>query len=144
MIDIICSLYQTRPFLFIGSIGLLFLFLFFLCSFFLYIYININLKNICKIIVDDEMWYRAPLSPLTFHLLSALPIVFGKEYLNIKYNIEFKKLYSKNYYFALNESELKELINKYPIFFYTQYFILFSGVSFIFFIGIATILSKFL
>ena len=117
MIDIICSLYQTRPFLFIGSIGLLFLFLFFLCSFFLYIYININLKNICKIIVDDEMWYRAPLSPLTFHLLSALPIVFGKEYLNIKYNIKFKKLYSKNYYFALNESELKELINKYPIFF---------------------------
>ena len=144
MIDIICSLYQTRPFLFIGSIGLLFLFLFFLCSFFLYIYININLKNICKIIVDDEMWYRAPLSPLTFHLLSALPIVFGKEYLNIKYNIKFKKLYSKNYYFSLNESELKELINKYPIFFYTQYFILFSGVSFIFFIGIATILSKFL
>ena len=124
--------------------GFVFLFIFFLCSFFLYVYININLKNICKIIVDDEMWYRTPLSPLTFHLLSALPIVFGKEYLNIKYNIKFKKLYSKNYYFSLNESELKELINKYPIFFYTQYFILFSGVSFIFFIGIATILSKFL
>ena len=66
------------------------------------------------------------------------------KHLKIEYNIKFKKLYSKNYYFALNESELKELINKYPIFFYTQYFILFSGVSFIFFIGIATILSKFL
>ena len=75
--------------------GFVFLFIFFLCSFFLYVYININLKNICKIIVDDEMWYRTPLSPLTFHLLSALPIVFGKEYLNIKYNIKFKKLYSK-------------------------------------------------
>ena len=117
MIDIIFNLYQTRPSLFIGGVGLIFLCLFFLFSFFLYIYINLNLKNICKIIVDDEMWYRAPLSPLTFHLLSALPIVFGKEYLNIKYNIKFKKLYSKNYYFALNESELKELINKYPIFF---------------------------
>lgn len=111
--------------------GFVFLFIFFLCSFFLYVYININLKNICKIIVDDEMWYRTPLSPLTFHLLSALPIVFGKEYLNIKYNIKFKKLYSKNYYFALNESELKELINKYPVFlihsilFYFQEFYLF-------------------
>ena len=107
--------------------GFVFLFIFFLCSFFLYVYININLKNICKIIVDDEMWYRTPLSPLTFHLLSALPIVFGKEYLNIK----FKKLYSKNYYFSLNESELKELINKYPVFlihsilFYFQEFYLF-------------------
>ena len=107
--------------------GFVFLFIFFLCSFFLYVYININLKNICKIIVDDEMWYRTPLSPLTFNLLSALPIVFGKEYLNIK----FKKLYSKNYYFSLNESELKELINKYPVFlihsiiFYFQEFYLF-------------------
>ena len=107
--------------------GFVFLFIFFLCSFFLYVYININLKNICKITVDDEMWYRTPLSPLTFHLLSALPIVFGKEYLNIK----FKKLYSKNYYFSLNESELKELINKYPVFlihsilFYFQEFYLF-------------------
>ena len=91
--------------------GFVFLFIFFLCSFFLYVYININLKNICKITVDDEMWYRTPLSPLTFHLLSALPIVFGKEYLNIKYNIKFKKLYSKNYYFSLNESELMELIS---------------------------------
>ena len=111
--------------------GFVFLFIFFLCSFFLYVYININLKNICKIIVDDEMWYRTPLSPLTFNLLSALPIVFGKEYLNIKYNIKFKKLYSKNYYFSLNESELKELINKYPVFlihsilFYFQEFYLF-------------------
>ena len=107
--------------------GFVFLFIFFLCSFFLYVYININLKNICKIIVDDEMWYRTPLSPLTFNLLSALPIVFGKEYLNIK----FKKLYSKNYYFSLNESELMELINKYPVFlihsilFYFQEFYLF-------------------
>ena len=107
--------------------GFVFLFIFFLCSFFLYVYININLKNICKIIVDDEMWYRTPVSPLTFNLLSALPIVFGKEYLNIK----FKKLYSKNYYFSLNESELKELINKYPVFlihsilFYFQEFYLF-------------------
>ena len=84
--------------------GFVFLFIFFLCSFFLYVYININLKNICKIIVDDEMWYRTPLSPLTFNLLSALPIVFGKEYLNIK----FKKLYSKHYYFSLNKSELKK------------------------------------
>ena len=107
--------------------GFVVLLIFFLRSFFLYVSININLKNICKIIVDDEMWYRTPLSPLTFNLLSALPIVFGKEYLNIK----FKKLYSKNYYFSLNESELKELINKYPVFlihsilFYFQEFYLF-------------------
>jgi len=71
-------------------LGFLFLLIFFLCSFFLYIYININLKNICKIIVNDENWYKAPLSPLTFHLLSALPIVFLKEYLSIKNNIKLK------------------------------------------------------
>lgn len=142
MIDIIFNLYQTRPSLFIGGVGLIFLCLFFLFSFFLYIYINLNLKKICKIIVDDENWYKSPLSPLTFHLLSALPIVFWKEYLSIKSNIKFKNLYSKEYYFALNEDTLNELINKYPFFFYTQYFILFSGILFIFFICISVISNK--
>lgn len=128
MTDIIFSLYQTRPSLFIGGLGLLFLIVFFLCSIFLYVYINIHIKKIYKIIVNDEKWYKAPLSLLTFHFLSALPIVFWKEYLNIKRNIRFKKLYSKNYYFPLNKNNLSLLIKEYPVLFYMQYFIFWDSV----------------
>lgn len=78
------------------SIGFTCLILFFIFSFCLYIYVNINLKGICKIIVDDENWYKVPLSPLTFHLLSALPLVFFKEFINFNFNINFNKLYEKN------------------------------------------------
>lgn len=129
-------LFRTLPLI---SISFTCLILFFIFSICLYIYVNINLKGICKIIVDDDNWYKMPLSPLTFHLLSALPLVFFKEFLNIKFNINFKKLYGKNYYFSLNCSDLESLLRKYPVFFYMQYIIFFLGILFIVFLLISMI-----
>lgn len=121
-------------------LGFLNLAIFFILSVFLYIYINLNLKGICKILVGDELWYKVPLSPLRFHILSALPIVFFREFLNIKKDVNFKKLYQKDFYFALNKYELKMLVERYPVFFYTQYILLISGLLFIIFLTIAYVL----
>ncbi|HGW3737229.1 TPA: hypothetical protein ACNH0K_003356 [Acinetobacter baumannii] len=87
--DILLHLFKTLPFHMLGFLNLA---IFFILSVFLYIYINLNLKGICKILVGDELWYKVPLSPLRFHILSALPIVFFREFLN------FKKLYQKDFY----------------------------------------------
>ncbi|EXB81393.1 hypothetical protein J542_3014 [Acinetobacter baumannii 299505] len=70
--DILLHLFKTLPFHMLGFLNLAIFFI--IC--FLYIYINLNLKGICKILVGDELWYKVPLSPLRFHILSALPIVF--------------------------------------------------------------------
>ncbi len=118
-------------------LGFLNLAIFFILSVFLYIYINLNLKGICKILVGDELWYKVP---LRFHILSALPIVFFKEFLNIKKDVNFKNLYQKDFYFALNKYELKILVERYPVFFYTQYILLISGLLFIIFLTIAYVL----
>lgn len=104
------------------------------------------MKGICKILVGDELWYKVPLSPLSplsplrFHILSALPIVFFREFLNIKKDVNFKKLYQKDFYFALNKHELKMLVERYPVFFYTQYILLIYGLLFIIFLTIAYVL----
>ncbi|MFL9567982.1 hypothetical protein [Acinetobacter baumannii] len=129
--DILLHLFKTLPFHMLGFLNLA---IFFILSVFLYIYINLNLKGICKILVGDELWYKVPLSPLRFHILSALPIVFFREFLNIK------KLYQKDFYFALNKHELKMLVERYTVFFYTQYILLISGLLFIIFLTIAYVL----
>ncbi|HHP4540736.1 TPA: hypothetical protein ACSBV1_003933 [Acinetobacter baumannii] len=129
--DILLHLFKTLPFHMLGFLNLA---IFFILSVFLYIYINLNLKGICKILVGDELWYKVPLSPLRFHILSALPIVFFREFLN------FKKLYQKDFYFTLNKHELKMLVERYPVFFYTQYILLISGLLFIIFLTIAYVL----
>ncbi|PNH13153.1 hypothetical protein [Acinetobacter baumannii] len=135
--DILLHLFKTLPFYMLGFLNLA---IFFILSVFLYIYINLNLKGICKILVGDELWYKVPLSPLRFHILSALPIVFFREFLNIKKDVNFKKLYQKDFYFALNKYELKMLVERYPVFFYTQYILLISGLLFIIFLTIAYVL----
>ncbi|ENW33183.1 hypothetical protein [Acinetobacter baumannii] len=135
--DILLHLFKTLPFHMLGFLNLA---IFFILSVFLYIYINLNLKGICKILVGDELWYKVPLSPLRFHILSALPIVFFREFLNIKKDVNFKKLYQKDFYFALNKYELKMLVERYPVFFYTQYILLISGLLFIIFLTIAYVL----
>lgn len=135
--DILLHLFKTLPFHMLGFLNLA---IFFILSVFLYIYINLNLKGICKILVGDELWYKVPLSPLRFHILSALPIVFFREFLNIKKDVNFKNLYQKDFYFALNKYELKILVERYPVFFYTQYILLISGLLFIIFLTIAYVL----
>ncbi|HHP7910517.1 hypothetical protein [Acinetobacter baumannii] len=135
--DILLHLFKTLPFHMLGFLNLA---IFFILSVFLYIYINLNLKGVCKILVGDELWYKVPLSPLRFHILSALPIVFFRKFLNIKKDVNFKKLYQKDFYFALNKHELKMLVERYPVFFYTQYILLISGLLFIIFLTIAYVL----
>lgn len=138
--EIIVHLLKTMPLIFIGFSSLL---IFFILSFFLYFYLNIHLKGICKILVGDEDWYKKPLGPIDFHILSALPIIFLKEVLNIKKNINFKKLYNKNFYFSLNKHDLQMLIKEYPVFFLTQYTLFLFGIIFILFICSAYIIGNF-
>lgn len=82
---------------------------------------NVNLKNISKIIFNNEKKYNRPLEPFNFIFLSFLPTTFWREILNLKYNAQFKKLYKKDFYYSLNKAQLYELLKNHKTYFILQY-----------------------
>ncbi len=118
-----------------GILGFFFLILFFILSFTLYAYVSFNLKGILKIMFNDEKHFRLPLEPFNYFFISVLPIVFWRELLNKKKGIAFSKLYQKDFYYSINEKQLSQLIENYPVFFYVQYLIFLSGLLFCIFIS---------
>ena len=132
--DFLIYMFETRLYLFIGMLGLLF----FVVSFFVYIvfyvYMNINLKSISKIIFNNENKYKRPLEPFNFIFLSFLPITYWREIINIKYHKNFRKLYGKeSFYYSINKDQLIELLKKYKIYFVLQYIVFFfTGLALIF------------
>ncbi len=132
MNNFIQLLFLDKTFLVI-SLAFLFLFLFFAFYLIQYVYISSNLKGICKIIFDDEKYFKLPLEPFNCLFISVLPIVFWRETLNIKKGIQFKKLYGKEFYYPINKVQLKKMLKQYPKFFYIQYLIyLFVALAMIF------------
>ena len=115
------------PLIFFGFL-FLFLFLFFIFYFIQYIYVSFNLKKICKVVFDDERHFRLPLEPFNCFFISVLPIVFWRETLNIKYGTSFKKLYGKEFYYPIDQAQLKLLLKGFPVFFYIQYVIFWSSI----------------
>lgn len=120
-----------------------FLFLFFLSYLIQYSYLSYNLKGICKIIFNDEKYFRLPLEPFNSYFLSCLPLVFWRETLNIKKGVQFKKLYGKEFYYPMNKTQLKKILNQYPKLFYIQYLIFLFGILFFIFMLIGCILIKY-
>lgn len=138
--DIIIFLLKTLPLIVLG-------FFFFAISVILYIifyiYMNINLKAISKIIFKDERKYRRPLEPFNFIFLSLLPTTFWRETLNIKYQVNFKKLYGKDFYYPLDREQLIELLNNYKGYFLLQYAIFISTTFGITFLSYAYVADKY-
>ncbi|CAP02940.1 hypothetical protein; putative membrane protein (plasmid) [Acinetobacter baumannii SDF] len=130
---------HTKPLVFIGISSL---FLFFLLYLIQYIYISLNLKEICKIIFNDEKHFRLPLEPFNCFFISVLPIVFWRETLHLKYGTSFKKMYGKEFYYPIRKNQLKKLLENFPLFFYVQYVIYLSGIFFLIFGGLAYIIDK--
>ncbi|RKG35668.1 hypothetical protein D7V21_02000 [Acinetobacter guerrae] len=131
---------KTMPFVFL-TIVFSFLYLF---SFVVqYIYINKNLKEICKIMFKYDDLYKAPLNYFDFYFLSALPLVFWRETLNIKKGTKFKKLYGKEFYFKIERHKLNKLLHQNSYFFYIQYLVFLFGILSMIFIAIACFLIKF-
>ncbi|MDC4437711.1 hypothetical protein [Acinetobacter baumannii] len=128
---------------FYAAISFLFLSLFFFFYLLQYIYISYNLKGICKIIFSDESHFTLPLEPFNCFFISVLPIVFWREILNIKKEINFKKLYGKEFYYPMSKSQLNKMLNQYPKFFLIQYIIYLSVILWAIFMIIACILIKF-
>lgn len=128
---------------FYAAVSCLFLFLFFFFYLLQYIYISYNLKGICKIIFSDESHFTLPLEPFNCFFISVLPIVFWREILNIKKEINFKKLYGKEFYYPMSKYQLNKMLNQYPKFFLIQYIIYLSVILWAIFIIIACILIKF-
>ncbi|CAA0256668.1 TPA: hypothetical protein ACNSTW_002260 [Acinetobacter baumannii] len=128
---------------FYAAISFLFLCLFFFFYLLQYIYISYNLKGICKIIFSDESHFTLPLEPFNCFFISVLPIVFWREILNIKKEINFKKLYGKEFYYPMSKSQLNKMLNQYPKFFLIQYIIYLSVILWAIFMIIACILIKF-
>ncbi|MPW44992.1 hypothetical protein A7A69_05485 [Acinetobacter sp. Ac_1271] len=87
--------------------------------------------------------YKAPLNYFDFYFLSALPLVFWRETLNIKKGTKFKKLYGKEFYFKIERHQLNKLLHQNPYFFYIQYFVFFSGIFSLLFMAIGCFLIKF-
>ena len=135
MLEILLSLYGERPSLFVGVIGLFLMVVIIILYFIFYVYMSVNLRNISKIIFNNEKKYRGPLEPFNFIFLSFLPIIFWREILNIKYNRPFKKLYGKEFYYSIDEKQLKKLLDEYKAYFFFQYIIFtITTVAFIFMI----------
>lgn len=139
--EIICELFIRLPFAMLGASCLI---LFFIFYFIQYIYISFNLKKICKVVFNDERHFRLPLEPFNCFFISVLPIVFWRETLNIKYGISFKKLYGKEFYYPIDQVQLKWLLRYLPLFFYIQYIIFFSSMFFMIFGGIFYISNRLL
>ena len=107
---------------------IVFFFLFFLFFIVQYIYISYNLNGICKIIFNDERYFKLPLEPFNSYFLSCLPLVFWRETLNIKKGVNFKKLYGQQFYYLINKTQLNEMLIKYPKLFYIQYLVFSFGI----------------
>lgn len=120
---------ETRPFLLIGMLGLLFFAISIVFYMIFYIYMNINIENISKIIFNNENKYSRPLEPFNFLFLSFLPTTYWREIINIKYGSSFKKLYRKeSFYYSINKEQLTDLLEQNKAYFILQY-IVFSLIA---------------
>lgn len=128
MIDFIIKLYKADSVLFIGMVGLFFLILLWIFLISLYIYSNIYLKGICRIVYKDERKFKRLMEPFDFFYLSMFPSAYWREISNIKLNTSFKAYYGKNVYQKIGDSQLKEMLKNYPVFFYLHYLIIVSGI----------------
>ncbi|WP_332604611.1 hypothetical protein [Acinetobacter sp. ESBL14] len=137
MLEILLSMSEDRPGLFIALIGMFFMALLWIFLISLYIYINIYLKGICKIVYKDEKRFTKLMEPFDFFYLSILPSAYWKEILNVKFNTSFKAFYGNNVYYKIGDSQLKELLKNYPMFFFLHYFFMLSGLfsMFLLFLG---------
>lgn len=110
---------------------------------FQYFYISYNLKGICKIMFDDDVYYKTPLTYSEFYILCILPIVFWREALNIKTNMSFKILYGQVFYFWIQKHQLVKLLDEYPYLFRIQYTTFFFGIMWMIFLCVAYISQKY-
>ncbi|WHR58421.1 hypothetical protein [Acinetobacter haemolyticus] len=108
--------------------GLLFFILLWVFFISLYIYANIYLKGICQILYKNEKRYKRLMEPFDFFYLSMFPSAYWREISNIKLNTSFKAYYGKNVYQKIGDSQLKEMLKNYPVFFYLHYLIIVSGI----------------
>lgn len=137
--DFLIDLIDSEPSLFIGILGILL----FAISIILYIYLNIYLKDISKIIFNNEKRHRRPLEPFNFISMSYLPTTFWREILHIRYEISFKKLYGKEFYYSINRKQLIELLENYKAYFILQYMIFFSVTLGIIFVTSCYVVAKY-
>ncbi|WP_168382243.1 hypothetical protein [Acinetobacter indicus] len=110
------------------AFGFLFFILLWVFFISLYIYSNIYLKGICKIIYKNEKRFTRLMEPFDFFHLSMLPSAYWREISNIKFNTSFKAYYGNNVYQKIGDSQLKEMLKNYPVFFYLHYLIIVSGI----------------
>lgn len=116
---------ETMPLIFLCIVFFLLFMFFYIVQYF---YISYNLKGLCKIIFNDERYFRLPLEPFNSYFISCLPLVFWRETLYLKKGTNFKKLYGKEFYYPINEVQLTEILKRYPSFFYIQYLIFVFGI----------------
>ncbi len=144
MIEFIIKLYKTEPTTFIGMVGLLFFILLWIFFISLYIYTNIYLKGICKIIYKDERKFKRLMEPFDFFYLSMFPSAYWREISNIKFNTSFKAFYRNDRYHKIADSQLKEMLKNYPLFFHLHYLVIVSGISGTFLLFFAYFLEQYL
>ena len=70
-------LIEDKKFIY-AVLSFVFLFLFFLSYLIQYGYLSYNLKGICKIIFDDEKYFRLPLEPFNSYFLSCVRLCCTK------------------------------------------------------------------
>ena len=110
------------------AFGFLFFILLWVFFISLYIYSNIYVKGICKILYKNEKRFTRLMEPFDFFHLSMLPSAYWREISNIKFNTSFKTYYGNNLYQKIGDSQLKEMLKNYPVFFYLHYLIIVSGI----------------
>ncbi|MCE6005895.1 hypothetical protein [Acinetobacter soli] len=140
--DFLIYIFENKPFLIFGMLGLFFFFILWVLYISLYIYTNVYLKNICGLIYRDENRYKRLLEILSFHYISMLPSAYWRETLNIKFNLSFKNLYQQNFYQKIDKNQLQEFLKKYPFFFISHYLIILSGVLGTLLLILSYLLSK--
>lgn len=120
--NFLIHIFETRPFLLIGMLGLFFFAISVVFYVVFYIYMNVNIKKISKIIFKNENKFNRPLEPFNFLFLSFLPTTYWREIINIKYGSSFKKLYGKDsFYYSINREQLTDLLEKNKAYFILQY-----------------------
>ena len=110
------------------AFGFLFFILLWVFFISLYIYSNIYVKGICKILYKNEKRFTRLMEPFDFFHLSMVPSAYWREISNIKFNTSFKTYYGNNLYQKIGDSQLKEMLKNYPVFFYLHYLIIVSGI----------------
>lgn len=140
--DFLIYIFENKPFLIFGMLGLFFFFILWVLYISLYIYTNVYLKNICGLIYRDENRYKRLLEILSFHYISMLPSAYWRETLNIKFNLSFKNLYQQKFYQKIDKNQLQEFLKKYPFFFISHYLIILSGVLGTLLLTLSYLLSK--